>query len=57
MTTEEKNEMIEKIKIEIENMQFDINQDWQDEEMKSKQKQDIDSMKTILGHLMTLQTI
>jgi len=49
--------LIEKIKIEIENMQFDIRQDWNDQETRLKQKQDIDSLKTILGHLLTLQTI
>jgi len=57
MKTQEKLELIEKIKIEIENMQFDIRQDWNDQETRLKQKQDIDSLKTILGHLLTLQTI
>jgi len=56
MTKNKKLQLIEEIQIQIKEMQF-ISQEWQDEKMKEKLKQDIDSLRTILGHLLTLQTI
>lgn len=53
-----KKELIKTIKIEIENMQkmsqeeLDLESNW----IKSQIKNDLDSLKTILGHIITLQT-
>ena len=54
----EKLELIENIKTDIQNLQFDLESDWikDDSERESQTKHDLDSLKTILGHLITLQT-
>jgi hypothetical protein len=54
----EKLQLIENIKIDIQNLQFDLESDWikDDKKRESQTKHDLDSLKTILGHLITLQT-
>jgi hypothetical protein len=49
-------ELIEQIKLEIENIQCDISNELHSEEEIRDFKLDLDSLKTILGHLMTLKT-
>tara|TARA_R110000803_G_scaffold57322_1_gene115188 strand:- start:485 stop:658 length:174 start_codon:yes stop_codon:yes gene_type:complete len=56
MTTQEKNEMIEKIKITIIDLQGDIlSETFTEIEMKPL-KLDLESLKVVLGHLITLQS-
>ena len=56
MNTTEKMNLIDKIKIEIEDMQCDISNELHRPEEITRIKLDLDSLKTILGHLMTLKT-
>ena len=56
-TTQEKNELIESIQIQIEDLHCDIDNELHSEEDLRDSKHDIDSLKTILGHLITLKTI
>ena len=53
-----KQELIKQITIEIENLQFDLESDWieDDQQIKSKTINDLNSLKTVLGHFITLQT-
>jgi len=53
-----KQELIKQITIEIENLQFDLQSDWIDDnqERKGQTINDLISLKTVLGHIITLQT-
>ena len=53
-----KQELIKQITIEIENLQFDLQSDWIEDDQKRKGQtiNDLNSLKTVLGHIITLQT-
>ena len=53
-----KQELIKQITIEIENLQFDLQSGWidDDQERKGQTINDLNSLKTVLGHIITLQT-
>tara|TARA_R110000803_G_scaffold70019_2_gene132672 strand:+ start:511 stop:681 length:171 start_codon:yes stop_codon:yes gene_type:complete len=54
-----KQELIKQLTIQIEDLQFDLSSDWinDDNELKGKTINDLQSLKTVLGHIITLQTI
>jgi Fic family protein len=54
--THNKSELIEGIKIDIEDLQSDIRNELNSEEETQRIKLDLESLKTILGHLITMQT-
>ena len=56
LLTEHKDEIIDRIKIAIEDMQCDIKNELTGEDEAQDIKLDIDSLKTVLGHLITLKT-
>jgi hypothetical protein len=56
MTTKQKNTIIDEIKIFIEDLQGDIQNKLNKEDEISEMKLDLDSLKTVLGHLITLKT-
>lgn len=51
--------IIEEIKTHIENLQFDLESEWMTEEpsREKRTKHDLDSLKIVLGHLLTLQEL
>jgi hypothetical protein len=57
MSTEEKNQIINQITIFIEDLQIDTRNGLNSEDEVSEIKLDLESCKTILGHLITLKTI
>jgi spore cortex formation protein SpoVR/YcgB (stage V sporulation) len=56
MTTEQKQEMIDRIEIFIIDLQCDLSNELTLEEEVNDIKLDLESSKTILGHLLTLKT-
>ncbi len=55
----DKQELIKQITIEIENLQCDLQSDWIDDDQQRKGQtiNDLNSLKTVLGHIITLQTL
>lgn len=51
--------IIEEIKTHIENLQFDLESEWMNEAhaREKRTKHDLDSLKIVLGHLLTLQEL
>ena len=56
MTREEKQEMIDRIEIFIQDLQYDASNELNSEQEIKDIKLDLESSKTILGHLLTLKT-
>ena len=56
MITEKKQEIIDQIMISIEDLQCDISNELHSDDDIRDIKLDIDSLKTILGHLLTLKS-
>lgn len=56
LITEKKQEIIDVISIAIEDMQSDLKNELTSEEEAQDIKLDMDSLKTIIGHLVTLKT-
>lgn len=56
MTREEKQEMIDRIEIFIQDLQYDVSNELNSEQEIKDIKLDLESSKTILGHLLTLKT-
>ena len=56
MTIEEKQEMIDRIEIFIQDLQYDVSNELNSEQEIKDIKLDLESSKTILGHLLTLKT-
>jgi len=56
MTIEQKQEMIDRIEIFIIDLQCDLSNELNSEEEVNDIKLDLESSKTILGHLLTLKT-
>ena len=54
-----KQELIKQITIQIENLQFDLQSEWinDDQQRKGQTINDLNSLKTVLGHIITLQTL
>lgn len=57
MGTEEKQEMINRIEIFIIDLQCDLSNELNSEEEVNDIKLDLESCKTMLGHLLTLKTV
>ena len=53
-----KQELIKQIKNQILDLQFDLQSDWINDDQKRKGQtiNDLNSLKTVLGHIITLQT-
>tara|TARA_R110002095_G_scaffold168110_1_gene145871 strand:+ start:114 stop:278 length:165 start_codon:yes stop_codon:yes gene_type:complete len=51
--------IIDDIKLQIENLQFDLESDWitLDSARQKRTKHDLDSLKIVLGRLLTLQEL
>ena len=56
METEQKQEIIDRIEIFIIDLQCDLSNELNSEEEVNDIKLDLESSKTILGHLLTLKT-
>ena len=54
-----KQELIKQITIQIEDLQSDLQSEWinDDEKRKGQTINDLHSLKTVLGHIITLQTL
>ena len=51
--------IIDEINTHIENLQFDLESDWitEDSAREKRTKHDLESLKIVLGHLLTLQEL
>jgi uncharacterized coiled-coil DUF342 family protein len=56
MTIEQKQEIIDRIEIFIQDLQYDASNELNSEQEIKDIKLDLESSKTILGHLLTLKT-
>jgi len=55
----DKQKLIKQITIQIEDLQYDLCSEWINEDQKRKGQtiNDLQSLKTVLGHIITLQTL